>query len=84
MQFTDGFSYSNLWFPYELPKYRLNRFFIGTTPFWCIFVDGDRMVVRKGNAVRHLILVASHTAMPIGIAKWLEKVSPQRNHPAVR
>ena len=28
-------------------------------------------VITKGNAIRHLISVASHTAVPTGTAVWL-------------
>ncbi|MBQ5982132.1 MAG: hypothetical protein IJL54_08200 [Prevotella sp.] len=33
----------------------------------------DRNVTIEGNAVRHLMLVASHAESPLGDSKWLER-----------
>ena len=36
-----------------------------------------------GNAVRHLMLVASHTGLPLGRPKWLERENCGGKRPAV-
>ena len=36
-------------------------------------------VVSKEDAVKHQTKVASHTAVPLGTAKWLEKNTPHKN-----
>jgi len=37
-----------------------------------------RMTATKEDAVRHQMLVASHTGLPIGRPKWLEKECRKR------
>ena len=53
MQFTDGFSYSNLWFSYELPKF--NRNTIGKMIWECRMASLHHMDVAKINTYQHLL-----------------------------